>query len=119
MSVPGNPRLVPLVGGELPANAPPPPAQVLEAGTTKLGDPVVAEVDVDESGVVTIVGVPESVVIDGGPVTRTVLIHGNRISLPQGDVVFQAEKLDDDGGRQGGEEPFTRGLADVDALDRN
>jgi hypothetical protein len=117
MSVPGNPRLVPVVGGEAPAASAPPAATVLDPGTTRLGDPVVAEVDVDDSGVVTIVGVPETVLLDGAPVTRAVLVHGNRISLPQGDVVFQAEKLDDDGGRQGGEELHKGDIA-VDTLDR-
>ena len=118
MSTPGRPRLVPVVGGELPAGATPPDALVLERGTTRLGDPVVAEIDLDERGNATLVGVPETVVVDGGPVSRTVLVNGNRISLPQGDVIYLAELEHDDGGRQGGEE-LGKGPVAVDTLDRS
>jgi hypothetical protein len=117
MSIPGNPRLVPVAGGEHQSADPYPTEVPLEAGVTKLGDPVVAEVEVDPSGLVILRGL-DTVVVDGGPVTETVLVNGNRITLPQGDVVFQAERETDDHGRQGGEEPFTRGLRDVDTLDR-
>jgi hypothetical protein len=118
MGIPGNPRLVPVAGGEHHVTDPYPQEIPLEVGVTKLGDPVVAEAIVEPSGLVTLRGL-DTVVVDGGPVTETVLAHGNRISLPQGDVVFQAEKLHDDGGRQGGEEPFTRGLRDEDTLNRS
>jgi hypothetical protein len=119
MTIPGNPRLVPVAGGEHQSGDPDPIAVVLQEGSTTLGDPVVAEITVNADGLVTLTGVPATVVLDGAPVTEAVLVHGNRITLPEGDVVFQAEKLDDDGGRQGGEEPFARGLADVDTLDRS
>ena len=118
MAIPGNPRLVPVAGGEHVQSDPYPQELPLEVGITKLGDPVVAEAIVEDSGRVTLRSLG-TVLIDGGPVTETVLIHGNRITLPQGEVVFQADKLDDDGGRQGGEEPLTRGLADTDTLNRN
>ena len=118
MTIPGRPRFVPVAGGELPADAALPQEVLLEVGITRLGDPVVAEAIVEDSGRVTLRGVPETVVVDGGPVTEAVLVHGNRISLPQGDVVFQAELEHDDGGRQGGEEPRTRGQADTDDPDR-
>jgi hypothetical protein len=118
MSIPGTPRLVPVAGGEHAVADPLPEALALEVGITRLGDPVVAEAIVEDSGRVTLRGVPETVVVDGGPVTETVLVHGNRISLPQGDVVFQAELEHDDGGRQGGEELRTRGAADIDDPDR-
>jgi hypothetical protein len=118
MAIPGNPRLVPVAGGEHYASDPYPQELPLEVGITKLGDPVVAEIDLDESGLAILRGF-DTVDVDGGPVTQTVLVNGNRISLPQGDVVFEAEWPEDDGGRQGGEEPFTRGLRDVDTLDRH
>src|SRR4051794_19535108 len=118
MAIPGNPRLVPVAGGEHHVSEPYPQELPLELGVTKLGDPVVAEAIVEDSGRVTLRGL-DTVVVDGGPLTETVLVNGNRITLPQGDVVFQAEKVDDDGGRQGGEEPFTRGLRDTDTLNRS
>ena len=118
MTIPGNPRLVPVAGGEHVSGDPDPVALQLDVGVNELGDPVVAHAVVDPDGRVVLRGVPETVVVDGGPVTETVLVHGNRISLPQGDVVFQAELEHDDGGRQGGEEPRTRGLSDVDTPDR-
>ena len=117
MAIPGNPRLVPAAGGEHFAADPYPEALPLDVGVTKLGDPVVAEAIVEENGRATIRGL-NTVVVDGAALTETVLVHGNRISLPQGDVIFQEERVDD-GGRQGGEEPFTRGLRDVDTLDRH
>ena len=117
MAIPGNPRLVPVAGGEHFASDPYPQETVLELGVTTLGDPVVAEVVVEDSGLVTLRG-RDTVLVDGGPVTETVLVNGNRISLPQGDVVFQAENGNDTGGRQGGEEPRARGLRDDDVLDR-
>jgi hypothetical protein len=118
MAIPGNPRLVPIAGGEHFASDPYPQETPLEVGVTTLGDPVVAELVVEDSGLVTLRG-RDTVVVDGGPVTETVLVNGNRISLPQGDVVFRAENAADDGGRQGGEEPRTRGLRDEDLLDRS
>ena len=117
MAIPGNPRLVPVAGGEHVQSDPYPQELPLEVGITKLGDPVVAEAIVEDSGRVTLRST-STVLLDGAPVTEAVLTNGNRITLPQGDVVFQAEKLDDDGGRQGGEEPRTRGAADIDLLDR-
>ncbi|MFN2539089.1 MAG: hypothetical protein ABR549_13210 [Mycobacteriales bacterium] len=118
MAIPGNPRLVPVAGGEHFTSDPYPEPLPLEVGVTKLGDPVVAEAIVEPNGRVTLRGL-DTVMVDGGPVTETLLTNGNRIALPQGDVVFQAEWEEDDGGRQGGEEPFTRGLRDVDTLDRS
>jgi hypothetical protein len=117
MSIPGSPRLVPVAGGEHAVSDPLPAAVPLEVGITKLGDPVVAEAIVERSGRVTLRGLPATVVVDGGPVTETVLVHGNRISLPQGEVVFQAELGDDTRGRQGGEE-FGQDRA-LDTLDRD
>jgi hypothetical protein len=117
MAIPGNPRLVPVAGGEHHVADPYPEPVPLEVGITRLGEPVVAEAIVGPDGLVVLRGL-DTVVVDGGPVTETVLVNGNRISLPQGDVVFQAEREGDDHGRQGGEEPFTRGLRDVDSLDR-
>jgi hypothetical protein len=117
MALPGNPRLVPVAGGEHFESDPYPEPLPLEVGITKLGDPTVAEVDVDPSGLVILRGF-DTVVVDGAGLTETVLVNGNRITLPQGDVVFQAERETDDHGRQGGEEPFTRGLRDIDTLDR-
>ncbi|MCU1603101.1 MAG: hypothetical protein JWO22_3810 [Frankiales bacterium] len=116
MSIPGTPRLVPLAGGQHQSSDPYPQEILLEVGVTRLGEPVVAEVVVEPEGRVTLRGL-DTVVVDGGPVTETVLIHGNRISLPQGDVVFQAEKEDDDGGRQGGEE-LGKGDKAYDTLNR-
>ena len=118
MAIPGNPRLVHVAGGEHFEFDPYPEAMRLEVGVTQLGDPGVAEVDVDPSGLV-IMRASGTVLVDGAAVTETVLVNGNRITLPQGDVIFQAEWPGDDGGRQGGEEPFTRGLRDVDTLDRH
>jgi hypothetical protein len=117
MAIPGNPRLVPVAGGTHQATDPYPEELLLEVGRTTLGDPAVAEIDVEASGLVTLRGRP-TVVLDGADVTEVVLVNGNRISLPQGDVTFQAENLADDGGRQGGEEPRARGLAHVDELNR-
>jgi hypothetical protein len=117
MSIPGSPRLVPVAGGEHAVSDPLPAPRPLEVGVTKLGDPVVAEAIVEESGRVTLRGLPATVMVDGGPVTETVLVHGNRISLPQGEVVFQAELEHDTGGRQGGEE-LGQDRA-FDTLDRN
>ena len=118
MAIPGNPRLVHVAGGEHFEFDPYPEALPLEVGITTLGDPVVAEVDVDPGGIVVLRGLP-TVAVDGAAVTETVLMNGNRISLPQGDVVFQAEWPGDDGGRQGGEEPWKRGMYDIDTLDRH
>src|SRR5699024_2585361 len=117
MAIPGNPRLVPVAGGEHFFSDPYPQETPLDVGVTTLGDPVVAEVVVADSGLVTLRG-RDTVVVDGGPVTETILVNGNRISLPQGDVVFRAENTADHG-RQGGEEPRARGLRDEDILDRN
>ena len=114
MTIPGNPRLVSVAGGEHMVGDPDPVAVQLDEGVNELGSPVVAHAIVSPDGTVLLRGVPSTVVVDGGPVTETQLVHGNRISLPEGDVVFQAELVDDDGGRQGGEEPFTRGLRDED-----
>jgi len=117
MSIPGNPRLVPVAGGEHQSADPYPTEVPLPLGVTPLGSPKVAEAYVSQDGQVTLRGL-STVVVDGGPVTETVLVHGNRISLPDGDVVFQAEREDDDGGRQGGEE-LGNGPMAVDTLDRH
>lgn len=118
MRIPGTPRLVPVAGGEHAVSDPMPEELPLAVGVTQLGDPVVAEAIVEEAGRVTLRGLPESVIVDGRPVTETVLVHGNRITLPQGDVIFQAELEHDQGGRQGGEEPRARGAAHIDDPDR-
>ncbi len=117
MSIPGTPRLVPVAGGEHQSDEPYPQEIPLPVGVTRLGSPPVAEAVVSEDGLVVLRGL-DTVVVDGGPVTETVLVHGNRIALPEGDVVFQAEKEDDDGGRQGGEE-LGKGAKDYDTLDRS
>ena len=116
MSIPGTPRLVPVAGGEHQSSDPYPQEIALPVGVTPLGSPPVAEATVAENGLVTLRGL-DTVVVDGGPVTETVLVHGNRITLPEGDVIFQAEKADDDGGRQGGEE-LGHGARAYDTLDR-
>ena len=117
MAIPGNPRLVPVAGGTHSSAEPYPQEVLLDVGLTALGDPAVAEVEVDASGVVVLRGRP-TITLDGGPVTEAVLVNGNRISLPQGEVTFQAENTRDDGGRQGGEEPRARGLRHEDELNR-
>jgi hypothetical protein len=116
MAIPGNPRLVPVAGGEHFVSDPLPEPLLLEVGVTKLGDPPVAEAIVEPDGRVTLRGL-DTVVVDGAPVTETLLVHGNRISLPQREVVFQAELEHDDGGRQGGEE-LGHGDKAYDTLDR-
>lgn len=118
MSISGNPRLVPVAGGVHQSTDPYPQELVLEVGTTTLGEPAVAEVELQESGLAVLRGRP-TVTVDGGEVTEVVLVNGNRIALPQGEVVFQAENLEDDGGRQGGEEPRARGLRHEDELNRS
>ena len=118
MAIPGNPRLVPLSGGEHRSDDPYPQETPLQVGLTTLGDPPVAEIHLEASGLATLRGRP-TVTLDGAPVTEAVLVNGNRISLPQGDVSFRAENLQDSGGRQGGEEPRARGLRDTDVLDRH
>lgn len=117
MAIPGNPRLVPVAGGTHLSDDPYPQEQLLQVGLTVLGDPAIAEVSVEASGLVTLRGRP-TVTLDGAEVTEAVLVNGNRISLPQGEVAFQAENLADDGGRQGGEEPRVHGLKHVDELNR-
>jgi len=116
MSVPGRPRLVPVAGGELSAAAPEPPELVLEPGVHDHGDPPVAQFLVAPSGEVTLVARSSRVLVDGQPVERTLLSNGNRIDLPDGALAFLCDWLEDDGGRQGGEQLHP--AKDVDHLDR-
>jgi hypothetical protein len=116
MPVPGRPRLVPIAGGELPSGAPEPSELLLEPGAHDHGDPPVAQFLVAPSGEVTLVARSSRVLVDGQPVKRMLLSNGNRIELPDGALAFLCDWLEDDGGRQGGEQLHP--LVDVDRLDR-
>ena len=117
MNVPGTPRLVPVVGGELPVGSPDPMQLILDVGTLSIGTPPSVEIVVADDGLTVLRALLGTVDVDGRAVEEIVLTHGNRIALPGGPVVFQADKLDDDGGRQGGEQ--LNPARAVDALDRN
>lgn len=116
MSVPGSPRLVPVVGGESQAGAPDPVELLLAIGVHDIGSPPVAVLVVMPDGHVVLRATVGPVRVDGEPVTERLLRNGDRIHLPEGDVAFLCDWLDDDGGRQGGEQ--LNPLTDVDDLDR-
>lgn len=116
MSVPGSPRLVPVVGGELPAGTPDPVELLLEVGEHDFGDPPVARIVVHPDGRVVLHAAEGPVRVDGEPVEELLLRNGNRIHLPEGDIAFLCDWLGDDGGRQGGEQLHP--AMDVDSLDR-
>lgn len=117
MSVPGRPRLVPVLGGEATVTTPDPPELVLEEGVHEHGEPPVAQFLVAPTGEVTLRALSSAVSVDGQPVKETLLRNGDRIELPDGALAFLCEWLEDDGGRQGGEQLHPP--VDVDRLDRN
>jgi hypothetical protein len=116
MSVPGSPRLAPVVGGELPAGTPDPQELLLQPGEHDVGAPPVARLLVHPDGRVFLQAVTGPVRVDGEAVQEMLLHNGNRIHLPEGDVAFLCDWLGDDGGRQGGEQLHPQ--RDVDDLDR-
>lgn len=117
MPVPGRPRLVPVLGGEASVTTPDPPELLLEEGVQDHGEPPVAQFLVAPTGEVTLRALSSAVSVDGEPVQERLLRNGDRIELPGGALAFLCEWLEDDGGRQGGEQLHPP--IDVDTLDRN
>ncbi len=119
-AVPGRPRLVAVAGGTVPHSQPHTPPEVLlrpglqvvgraEDADLRVPDPTVSPrhvaLTVSPGGEVELrdLGTVNGVTVDGVPVVRTQLHDGNRVELGNTRLVFRADAVDDDGGRQGGE----------------
>lgn len=119
-ALPGRPRLVQVVGGQLRHGEPVNPAERLLAqgrivvGRDKhadlhLGDLTVsprhALVEADREGRVVVrdLGAANGVHVDGIPVAEAELHDGNRLQLGDVQLVYRTDPEHDDGGRQGGE----------------
>jgi hypothetical protein len=75
----------------------------LEPGVQTLGDPPRVEVEVGADGQVVLRALLDPVHVDGRPVVELLLADGNRIEARGATMVFLADAVDDDGGREGGE----------------
>lgn len=118
--LPGRPRLVSVVGGQLRHGAPvEPDERVLTEGRTVVGrdkhadlhladlsvSPRHALVEADREGRVVVrdLGALNGLSVDGIPVAEAELHDGNRLQLGDVKLVYRVDPEHDDGGRHGGE----------------
>ncbi len=124
--LPGRPRLVAVLGGQLRYGAPPVPAEtLLQEGRQVVGrargvdvhlanmtvSPRHALVEADRSGRVVVrdLGARNGLIVDGIPVAEVELHDGNRLQLGDVHLVYRTDPVSDSGGREGGELGETTG----------
>lgn len=118
--LPGRPRLVAVVGGQVRHGELTEPAETpLREGRQVLGrardadvhladlsvSPRHALVEADPAGRVVVrdLGAVNGVAVDGIPVAQAELHDGNRLQLGDVQLIYRSDPADDDGGRHGGE----------------